>query len=244
MSLETRGTRMGGRTAATAARRIVMTAAVLAAAGCGPRSLEPIAAPATDPAPVAERLRSATTPSAPQQAAFAWELSESGSKLQGRGAGRYEAPERLRIDLFGPRGETYLAAALVGDDFHIPAEVRGRVELPSPALLWGALGVARPPAGAELQAASETDREIRVVYATPEEDRFDFRATVQQGVVRLTRVERTRRGSVVESLDLTWSDAGVLRQTRYRDWSAYRDLSLNLESIKDASPFPPSIWRP
>lgn len=222
----------------------MMAAAVVALAACGPRSLEPIAAPSADPGPVAERLRSSTTPSGAQQAAFEWELSESGSRLQGRGAARYEAPERLRIDLFGPRGETYLAAALVGDSFHIPAEVRGRVVLPSPALLWGALGVARPPAGAELQAASETDREIRVVWAAPEGDRFDFRAAVQDDVVRLTRVERTRRGSVVESLDLTWSAVGVLQQTRYRDWGAYRDLSLNLESIKDASPFPASIWRP
>lgn len=229
---------------AAAAASIVLAAVVLSLAACGPRSLAPIAAPAMDPAPVAERLRAATTPRAPQQAAFAWELSESGSRLLGRGAARYEAPARLRIDLFGPRGETYLAAALVGDTFHIPAEVRGRVELPSPALLWGALGVARPPERAELQAASETDREIRVVYATPEGDRFDFRAAVQNEAVRLTRVERTRRGSVVEALDLTWSDAGVLQQTRYRDWGAYRDLSLNLESIKDASPFPASIWRP
>lgn len=242
MSQRKRETWMDGR--AAAARRIVLAAAVLSLAGCGPRSLEPISAPATDPGPVAERLRATTTPRAPQQAAFAWELSESGSRLQGRGAARYEAPERLRIDLFGPRGETYLAAALVGDSFHIPAEVRGRVELPSPALLWGALGVARPPAGAELEAASETDREIRVVYATPEGDRFDFRAAGRDDAVRLTRVERTRRGSVVESLDLAWSDTGVLQQTRYRDWSAYRDLSLNLESIKDASPFPASIWRP
>ena len=113
--------------------------------GCVPRTNPPLGAPLLDPEAAVAELRSATVPASARRASFAWALLESGSRLRGEGVVRFEAPERLRLDLFGPRGETYLAAALVGEEIRIPPQLAGQVALPSPSLLWGALGVLRPP---------------------------------------------------------------------------------------------------
>lgn len=218
----------------------VVSLAASILAGCGAPALAPVSSPAPDPAPVAVELQRSTTPISPRQVAFGWELDEAGSRLRGRGVARLVAPERLRLDLFGPRGETYLSAALVGEEFRIPPAARDRVALPSPALLWGALGVVRPPADAVPIEASTTPEQTVVRYRTPDSQTFEYLA--RDG--RLVRVQRVVRGEVVESIDLSWSDAGELDQTRYRDWAAFRTLVLTPESSTDVASFPENVWRP
>lgn len=213
-------------------------------AACGGGLPPPAGAPVADPQATAAELRRASVPDSPRQATFSWELNEAGSRLRGRGVVRYEAPERLRLDLFGPRGETYLAAALVGDTFRIPTQATTQVTLPSPALLWGALGVVRPPTDARLMSATATERELFVRYETAVGEIFEFRADAAPSDVRLRRVERLGRSGVLETVQVAWSAAHMPQQARYRDVAAFRELVLTTEEIRDVPSFPGDVWRP
>lgn len=220
--------------------RLAALGAAAALAACAPAVTQgpPPGTPAPDPAAVEAALRAATTPSGPRQVNFAWELDESGARFRGRGVARFVAPERVRLDLFGPRGETLLAAALVDGEMRIPPIVAQRFRLPSPGLMWGMMGVVAPPAEARLLDATESDGATVLRYALGD-DVLEYRA---RGA-RLESVRRTARGGVAESIDLT-HDAGTLQRAQYRDWAAYRGLTLTLESSSDVASFPPDTWTP
>ena len=220
-------------------------AALLLLAGCASApALPPAGVAVADPAELAAALQRETTPAGPRQASFGWELNEGGTRVNGRGVVRYEAPERLRLDLFGPRGETYLAAGLLGETYHVPPAVRERFALPSPALLWSALGVVRPPDGSALQGASAAGSEVVLRYTLPEGREFSARVDTAGGLARLRRADLSGRSGVQETVEITPGPAGAPAQTRYRDWAAYRELILKMESVTDAAPFPASIWTP
>lgn len=196
-------------------------------------------APAQDAATIAAQLQRATLPSSPRQANFTWALDESGARFNGRGVARYQAPDRFRLDLFGPRGETYLAAALVGETPRVPSNLEQRFRLPSPALLWGALGVVRPPSAARLLDASTSSGTTVVRYDLGAEGTLEYRA--RGGV--LQGVRRVRGGGVQESIDLEHTGSN-LRSARYREWNALRTLNLSLESTNDVASFSEDIWSP
>jgi hypothetical protein len=193
---------------------------------------------AQDMQTIAAEARRATVPASPRQVNFAWELDEAGARFQGRGVARYEAPRRSRLDLFGPRGETYLAAALVDGEPRVPPALMGRFQLPSPALLWGAVGVIEPPAGARLLEAGTRGAVTTLRYQAGD-DVIEYRA--EGG--RLESVRRRRGSAVAESIDLTYNDQGLSR-AQYRDWAAYRSLNLTIESSTDVAQFPEDTWRP
>jgi hypothetical protein len=226
------------------AARALVVLALAALAGCAPGLAGPLGAPVPDPAGTAAAIAQATTPASARQAAFEWELVDHGSRLRGRGVARAAAPERLRLDLFGPRGETYLAAALVGEDFRVPAQVAEAFSLPSPALLWSALGVVRPPSGAGLTSVTSDGGLTEVRYVAGDGRTFVYRVQSGADTPRLVRLERTARRGVEESVELSYADDGGLRQARYRDWTAFRDLTLTFESFTDVESFPDAIWRP
>lgn len=207
-------------------------------AGCAPAAYTAAGAPAADPVAVADSLRRATIPAAPQQVSFAWSLDEQGTPLRGRGVARYQAPQRLRVDLFGPRGETYLAAALVGDSLRLPPGAAAGIQLPSPALLWGALGVLRPPSGAVPVAALRDGEMLVVRYRDPSSSQeFAFEAD-PEGLAGVQRLDGSTR---LESLRLRRDTTG-LRSAEYRDWAAYRTLTLAFEGAPAAALFDPAIW--
>jgi len=216
-----------------------LLAAALAA--CGPRTA-PVGTPVADPETAAAQLQAATAIDGPRQVNFGWTLDESGSRVRGRGVARLVAPERIRLDLFGQRGESYVSAALVDGEFRVPGGVAGAVPLPSPALLWGAVGVVQPPAGARLAGASATDREIVVRYETGGGETFEYRAAGEP--LRLNSMSRAGRTGVIESLQLSWGADGVLQNTRYRNLEAFRELVFTVESVDAVAAFPPSIWSP
>jgi hypothetical protein len=208
---------------------------------CAPGARAPAGTPVADPEAAAAELRRASLPAGPRQVTFAWTLDEAGSRLRGRGVARLVAPERVRLDLFGPRGETYLSAALVGDEFRLPEAAAGTVTLPSPALLWAAVGVVQPPAEARLASATATERELIVRYATEDGESFEYRATGEP--LRLTSVTHAARNRVTETMNLSWSAEGQLESTRYRDVVAFRELLLTMEGVVEVVSFPPGIWR-
>ena len=197
-------------------------------------------AAAVDPDSIAEALRRGSIPSSPKQAQFGWALDEAGSRFSGRGVARYQAPERFRLDLFGPRGETYLAAALVGETPRVPPQVTERFRLPSPALLWAAVGVVRPPSGARLASATDEGGRVTVRYDLGADGTLEYRA--RGG--RLESLRRLRGSAVQESLELERAADGAIRSARYRDWIALRNLNLTLESSTDAASFADDVWSP
>jgi hypothetical protein len=222
--------------------RALLLLGLLAAGGCAPRAglPEPRGVPAPDPQALADRIRAATTPASPQQVNFTWELDEAGARLRGRGVVRLHAPDRLRLDLFGPRGETYLAAALVEESFRLPPAVAAQVALPSPALLWGALGVVRPPAAARLASATTEGETVTLRYASPGEETVEFVLTGD----RLRTVRRLGKSGALESITLSNAPEGRLARAEYRNWAEYRTLALTLETFTNVGSFPESTWNP
>ncbi len=221
-------------------------ALVVAVGGCGGARLgAPAGDPAPDPAALAASIRAATIPGTPQRVTFSWNLDEQGSRVGGRGVVRAESPDRIRLDLFGSRGDTYLIAALVGDEYRLPREAANAVTLPSPALLWAALGVLDPPRGAALTSATTTAGSAELRFGTPGGEVFAY-SFVRADSARyvLARLERAGPRGVIETVSLDHASDGAISRTRYRDWAAFRDLELVVEEVLPSGAFPPDIWRP
>lgn len=212
-----------------------------AATGVVQQSGEPVA----NPSDFVGELRAATIPSTPQRITFGWTLDEGGARVRGRGVVRFEAPERIRLDLFGPRGETYLAAALVDGRYRFPSAAAPPIQLPSPALLWAALGVLQPPSGAILgSAATEQGRaDVRFADAAGELFIYSFAVDTNEQY-HLTKVERAGSRGVLETVTIERETSGAIATTGYRDWTAFRDLTLTVEEVRNESSFPATIWRP
>jgi hypothetical protein len=228
-------------------RRFAFGGAVLLAwgvAACTPRAAPPVGIPAADPAPLAASLARSTISTQPLQTSFSWTLNEQGSRVSGKGVVRAIAPERIRLDLFGPRNETYLSAALVGEDFRFPSGAPQGIALPSPALLWGAMGVIRPPAAATVVDATTADSLTTLRYRAPDGDIFQYRVYTSTPTPRVAQLERVSGSNVLESVRLDRSPTGEIVRARYRNWSAYRDLTLEVDNAKDVESFPEEIWRP
>lgn len=220
-------------------RRAGAAIATIALVGCAPAMQGAPGEPVPDAGALEAELRRTTIPASPRQLTFAWELDEAGARFRGQGVGRFVAPERFRLDLYGPRGETYLAAALVGDDMRMPPAVAERFPLPSPALLWGAVGVVAPPPDAALQSASRAGEENVLRYAVGG-DVLEYRVAGGQ----LRTIRRLRRNAVAESVELSRDSAGEITRALYRDWIAYRSLTLTLEASADVAGFPEDTWNP
>ncbi|MQA89108.1 MAG: hypothetical protein GEU90_02555, partial [Gemmatimonas sp.] len=195
-----------------------------AVSGCAASRLGgPVGEVAADPAALETEIASTTTPASPLQVNFGWTLNEGGSRVNGRGVVRFEAPERARLDLFGPRGETYLMAALVDEEYRLPPGAADTAVLPSPSLLWSAVGVLRPPADARLESATTTDMSADLRYRTPNGEIFAYTFTRDPAAdsFALTRLERAAGRGVIESVNVDRDGDGTISRTRYRNWSEY-----------------------
>lgn len=226
-----------------AARRLPALLLGGVAAGCAAGTAAPVGTPVPDPSGTARELVAATAPDRRAQVNFAWTLDESGSRVRGRGVVRLQPPDRLRLDLFGPRNETVLAAALVGDEARLPAGARPTVAIPSPALLWAGLGVIRPPRDASLETATSTGEATVIRYRSAGGELYEY--TILAGAEPLLQqLQRIGSRGPLETVSLERGATGELARARYRDWTAYRDLTLDIESTVDAEPFPEEIWTP
>ena len=220
----------------------LLAAATLA--GCAAGSAAPAGEPLPDPAAAAAEVIDQTAPDARRRITVAWSLDESGSRVRGRGVVRLDPPERLRLDLFGPRNETVLAAALVGSEARLPAGAPADAPIPSPALLWAGLGAVRPPAGATLASASTADGETILRWESAAGEVYEYVVAPGAEGPRLRRLQRLGSRGPLETVGVEWSEAGEVARATYRDWSAYRDLTLDIEEIVPADPFPAEIWTP
>jgi hypothetical protein len=189
-----------------------------------------------EPATAAAAIRE-TAPDRPLRAIFAWRVLDGEARFSGRGAARIEPPYRARLDLFGPRGDTYLTAALVASELRLPPRVEAG-PLPPPALMWAVLGVVAPPDGAELVGTRQSEGGSELYY------RFEgglLRYALRDGRLRSVAWEGPGGKRAAE---LQGSVAGLPREAVYRDWSGYTELVLNLERVDEVEPYPPEIWTP
>jgi hypothetical protein len=208
--------------------------AVLLVSGCAAG----IRVPGTlDPAVATDAVET-TAPQRAIQVAFAWQAHEGDARFTGQGVARIEPVYRARLDLFGPRGDTYLSAALVGNDLRLPPGVPA-FQLPPPALMWAVLGVVAPPQGATLVGTREQSGQTELYYDV---GGSILLYTLEGGTLRSVRFEEPGRRRLVE---LSGSAAhGLPVRAVYRDPAGAVELMLNLERIDEAEPFPPDIWHP
>lgn len=197
--------------------------------------------PQTQPpsAQLAQSLADSTAVERSLHLIFSWTFTEQSARFTGKGSTRVEPPYKARLDLFGPRGETYLAAAAVGDELRLPPGAPANL-IPPVALLWSALGVFRAPAGATLELTHQAGDTLLVGYALANE-RWRFRSI--RG--RLQYVEWNGPNAGRRTVELRGTAAHELPAVAvYRDWAAFRELTLTLDQVNEVTSFSPDIWDP
>jgi hypothetical protein len=209
---------------------------------CAPAAVQTPVSEGPPSPQLAQLLVDSTALRRPLHIVFNWTFTEENARFSGSGATRVEPPYRARLDLFGPRGETYLAAAAVGDTLRLPPNMPSglRSIVPPVALLWTALGVLRAPEGATLASTAQRGDTLTVGY-TRGDERWSFRAV--QG--RLQYAEWNGPNSGRRTVELRGTGALDLPAVAvYRDWAAFRELTLTLERANEAASFPADIWYP
>jgi hypothetical protein len=202
--------------------------------GCAAGMVPPDEAP--DPA-VAARMAEHTAPDRAYQAIFAWSLRERDARFNGRGSARVAPGYRARLDLFGPRDEAYLAAALIGSQLSLAAAADA-AEMPPPELLWTVLGIFHPPERGALVRTSDDGSTVRLEYAIGDE-RWRYRFEGRHLVHVEWTAGRTRRRTV----ELRGHDeAGLPARANYRDWQEFVELDITLDQIHEVDSFPQDIW--
>lgn len=215
----------------------------LLAAGCSARPATAPPAPAPADAGLEQRLQAATALKTTARLVFKWSMTDRDMRFGGEGAVRMQAPDRVRLDMFGPRGETLLAAALVGNELRIPpgplAEMARRM-LPAPDLMWSWMGVfKRPPNAALTSTRREADKQILVYQAGEESWIFDF---VDD---RLVRAEWQGAQGGKQTVEIkNYNARGVPSLLSYRDWREFREMNIELSQFHDAESFPADTWLP
>ena len=185
--------------------------------------------------PDAARLAvEATAPDRPLRVLFGWRILDGGARFSGEGAARIEPPYRARLDLFGPNGEGYLSAALVGTDLRLPGEPDRA--LPPPAIIWSVLGVVRPPDDAILLGTREVEGRVELHYGVGESR---LRYVLQDGRLRSVDWRGDGRRMVLE---LNGASGALPTEAAYRDWSQNTELHTELETVEEVDPYPPEIW--
>jgi hypothetical protein len=215
---------------------------LLLLAGCAPAAVQ---TPGTQEPPqpqLAQQLTDSTALRRPLHLVFSWNFTEENARFSGRGATRVQPPYHARLDLFGPRGETYLAAAAVGDELRLPEAMSPalRAIVPPVALMWTALGVLRAPEGATLQYTQQRGDTLTVGY-TRDRERWSFRAVGG----RLQYAEWNGPDSGRKTVELRGAGSHNLPAVAvYRDWTAFRELTLTLDQVNEVASFPADTWYP
>jgi hypothetical protein len=204
-------------------RVVLLITVTIAGVACAP-ALRPLTG-----APAKSALPRAELPPGYRQIVFDWELEDRELSGRGEGVARIAAPDSARLDLFLAGGFGSGAAVLISDSLRVAGGSVARRFIPSPPLLWAALGrLAIPPAP---DTTARVDGELlRVDIGKPTSWRLTFRGD------SLVRLERVRGGRIVEWVER--SGANV----RYRSEEARRALSLTIKRVQEVPPFDASIW--
>lgn len=207
--------------------------------GCGgPPAGTPV--PRIDAERAAARALATSQVTAPSRVDFAWSLIERSLRVAGKGVARLE-PDRARLDMFLHNGASVITIALVDDEVRVPPGQMFNV-LPEPPLLWAALGVFRPDASMTLLGGEALgDDVIRLRYAL--DDGAELRYRIDAGRVQL--VEIREDGHLVHRVTLTLEDGyDHPTEATYRHISDFRELKVQIDSVKSVETYPEKIWDP
>lgn len=215
---------------------------LLVLAGCraAPGAVVPTDAVPVDRARVAEWV-GATIPAAPRLLRFKWLFQDERSSAGGRGSARVAPPDSLRFDVAGPFGADPAAAVVVGDSA-LWAEPPDAVKklVPNYPLLWGMLGVARPPDPADVLRGIADGPVTAWQYAGPT-DTVAYAWT--RGTPGKLVTEVRRRGELLGRVETEIDSAGAPRRAQLVVPGAPARLDLTFLSTTRAS-FAPEIWIP
>ncbi len=161
---------------------------------------------------------------------FRWELNGPDLVARGEGAARVAPPDSVRFDFFLAGGTGSGAAVVVGGNLRLPPGDAAAGFVPSPALLWAALGRLALPAVADTVARLDGTT-LRADIGRP----VQWRVTFEAGSLR--RLERVEGGRVQE-----WVTRTPDGHIRYHDESDRRTLDLVITTSADTGPFDDSLW--
>ncbi len=211
-------------------------AALAGGGGCAGMSGVPAAAP-PNAGTFASTAREASRLDVPYRLVFEWSITEPGRRLAGGGAARIQPPGLARIDLFSSNGERVAAASLDGDEVRLAGSAG--TKLPSPALLWGSLGVYRP-GGMRLTGGllyPDGTLELRYSDGLAGELRYTLDGD------RIERIDVLRDGRASEEVQLALVEGERFpRRAVYRHLEDVRELSITLESVEHVETYPTDIW--
>jgi hypothetical protein len=228
-------TRRSSRRVDPVGARVYLSAllTVLAVSACA--SAPPPGSGAPDPE-LAARLQEATRPRTRAHVVFDWSLTARDASFSGTGVLRLDAGYRARVDLFGPRGETYAAAIIEDDGMRmVPQQAAGL--LPPPALLWSVLGAFRVPSDAALAGSTVDGNGTTLEYAR---DRIRWSFRFEGSTLRSTE---WTDGDGRRTVTLTGaSQLGFPAATTFRDWTEFRELTLRVTHVEEKTAFEPDVW--
>ncbi|MEX2281075.1 MAG: hypothetical protein WEE89_01175 [Gemmatimonadota bacterium] len=191
-----------------------------------------------DPA-IAARATEQTQLDAKLRLVFNWTLQDRDARFSGDGVTRIEPTYKARLDLFGPRGEAYLSAALVDFDLRIPPGAPAEL-LPPPTMLWSVLGVFRAPQNAQLVAAHGDSTNTELQYRSGQET---WTFVLANGRLQRSEWQGPQQGRQTVEIK-GYHERGLPARVVYRDWRAFRELTLTLDQVHDVVSFPPDTWTP
>jgi hypothetical protein len=208
----------------------------VAAAACAPTGAAPPASPAAPDRALVDSVEQATAPQRAQQVTFDWALKDRDARFSGKGVVRVAAPYRARLDLFGPRGEAYVIAVLDGERLVLKPTAANEL-MPPAAFLWASLGVFRRPTQ-PLTASRRTDGGAELAFAEGE-DRWRFNFTADG----LRQAEWLGPDGGRRTVELTGrTTAGLPQRGAFRDWVAFRELTLTVTGVETVDGFAADIW--
>lgn len=208
----------------------------LAAAGCVPPRVQPLSgSPTTRPLP------RAALPSGHTRIIFRWRYSDPELDLAGDGRARLAAPDSARLDFVFDKGTGGGFALLIGDTLVAPTASSRALHryLPSPPLLWAALGRFAVPPGRDTTRRQDGDT-LRADVLPGKGLRAAWRAAfVGATLVSLERVG----GGRVREIVTRGADSSGAEIIQYQRLGSSRTLTLTQVQSESVASFNASIWR-
>ena len=151
---------------------------------------------------------------------------------RGEGVARLASPDTARLDFFVDGGFGSGRVLVFGDSIIAPGGDLVASMIPSPPMLWAAVGRLAVPPAADTVAAVDGTRLRADIGRDPK-----FRVTFQDAELRL--LEHVRGDRIVETVERA-ADGTV----RYSNPGARRTLRIMVSRDEAVARFDASIWRP
>ena len=206
--------------------RCFLVAALVLATGC----VRTISALSGTPVSSASIPRTGIT--GLRQVTFRWEFTEESMVARGEGVARLASPDSARLDFFVDGGFGSGRVLVFGDRVIAPGGDLIASMIPSPPMLWAAVGRLAVPAAADTVAAVDGTRLRADIGRNPR-----WRATFEGA--RLAVLEHVKDDKVIETV--TRSEDGTVR---YTNPGARRMLRITISRDEAVASFDASIWRP